>query len=166
MITTTKQIDDVVGARIVAAGQSVWIDDGIIYSSDDAVVQAIVDAYTLDEAKAALGEKISALAKAKRDLVVAGISAGEMAAWAIKRDEALKYAATGNASDAPLLSIEAAARGVALPVLMAKVSTAATGFAMLEGAIGGAAGKHRDAVTALPDFASLYVYDYATGWPV
>lgn len=165
-ITTEKQIDDALLGKISAAGYAVWIEDGVLRSTDDAAVQDIVDGYTLDEAKSAYCAKVAALAKAKRDCVVATISAGELASWPVKLAEAGAYARTGAPADAPLLSIEATARGVTLDALMAKVAGNAQTFAALEAGIAGTDGRHRDAIAALPDWASLYAYDYRTGWPV
>lgn len=165
-ITTQKQIDDALLGKITAAGLAIWIEDGVVRSTDDATVQAIVDAYTLAEAKLALSAKVALLAKTKRDGIVATISAGELASWPVKLAEASAYARTGDPADAPLLTIEATARGVTLADLMAKVAGNAQTFAALEAGIAGTDGRHRDAIAALPDWGALYAYDYTTGWPV
>lgn len=147
------------------AGHVLRQENGVWVSSDDAAVQAIIDTYTLDDAKARRAEEVAAHAKTLRDKVISAISSGEMASWPIKLAEASKYAQTGQASDAPMLSAEAAARGIALPELVAKVDGNATTFAGLESAIAGADGKHRDAIKAVSTFDEVAAYDYLTGWP-
>ena len=166
MIATEKQIDDVLLRKITGAGHAVWIEDGVVLSTDDGAVQAIVDDYTLDEAKAALCAKVLALAKVKRDIVIAGVSTGELASWPVKLAEYSAYARTADAADAPLLAHEASARGITLAELMSKVNRNALAFAALEANIAGVDGRHRDAITALTDWPALYAYDYSIGWPV
>lgn len=165
MISTEKQIDDALLGKIQAAGQAVWIEDGVLYSTDDGAVQAIIDSYTLSEAKAVLCGKVSALAKLKRDAAICGISAGELASWPIKLSESIAYQQTADSAVAPLLSIEAAARGVTLAELVARVASNAQTFAGLEASIAGADGRHRDAILLLQDWPDLYTYDYSNGWP-
>ena len=148
------------------AGHTLREENGAWVSSNDAEVQAIIDGYTLDDAKAVKAQEISDHAKALRDKVIRSISAGEMASWPIKLAEAAKYAQTGQASDAPMLAAEAQARGIELVALVQKVGGNATTFASLESAIAGVDGKHRDAIKALATFDEVSAYDYLTGWPV
>ncbi|MDR2186846.1 MAG: hypothetical protein LBE62_02205 [Azonexus sp.] len=166
MIQTDKRIDDALLKKIEAAGCLVWITDGVIYSSDDATVQAIIDAYTLDEAKAAVCIDILKLAKQKRDAATADIAPAEMASWAIKLAEAAAYKKNKDKTEAKLLEKEAKARGISLDALIVKVDGNAEQLSDLEAAISGTDGKHRDAVMALTDWAALYAYDYHAGWPV
>jgi hypothetical protein len=153
-------------AAISAAGH--WLEqrDGVWISSNDAIVQAIIDAYTLDAAKTELSKSVLAHAKLLRDRVVANISMGELASWPVKLSEAAKFAQTGAAGDCPMLSGEAAARGITLAALVAKVGGNATGFSAIEGAIGGADGKHRDAIKALSTFQEVATYNIHSGWPL
>ena len=151
-------------AAIAAAGHWLRQVDRVWQSSDDASVQAIIDAYTLDQAKAERMRESLVIAKGLRDAVVADISSGEMASWPIKRDEALAYAASGNQADAPLLSAEAQARGISLDAMLAKVSANAAWFQVAEAAIGGADGRHRDAIAALQTFEAVAAYDLTAGW--
>jgi predicted P-loop ATPase len=163
-------------ASINAAGYHVDQRDGVligIRSSDgatgadiDAAVQQIDDTYPVATAADYVCKAIEALATAKRNLVVAPYSPGEMASWPIKRAEALAYQASGNAADAPNLSNEATARGITLAALVAKVLADAARFAGVESAIAGTSGKHRDAVRALATHADIMAYDYTTGWPL
>lgn len=151
--------------RIRAAGHSLAQVDGVWVADDAAAVQALIDAYTPADAAAYLCTAISAHAKALRDRVVAAISPGEMASWAIKRAEMLAYAASGNAADAPLLAAEATARGCPLVEIVSRVQGSAAAFAALEAAISGAAGRHRDTVKALATHAEIAAYDWSAGWP-
>lgn len=151
--------------KIVSAGFSLREENGHWISSDDVAVQAIIDAYSLDDAKAHKSAQVSDHAKRMRDKVVRSISAGELASWSIKLSEASKYAQTGQASDAPMLGAEASARGITLAELVGKVGGNATTFAGLEAAIAGADGRHRDAIKTLTTFEEVAAYDFSTGWP-
>lgn len=146
-------------------GDLVWVEDGEWRCADDEAAQAIVDAFTLDDLKASLCAKISLHGKALRDRAVAAVSPGELAGWPIKRAEAAAFAASGNPADAPMLSAEAARRGITLLALLAKVGNNAGRFGALEADIGGTDGRHRDAVNACPDFAAALSYDWHVDWP-
>lgn len=150
---------------IARAGHLLRQENGVFVSSNDAAVQAIIDGYTLDDAKSHKSEQISAHAKMLRDRVIRNISAGEMASWPIKLSEAAKYAQTGQDADAPMLAAEASARGITLAELVAKVGGNATTFAGLEAAIAGTDGAHRDAIKACETFEAVAAYDFSTGWP-
>lgn len=152
--------------RIRASGHWLRCVDGAWISDDDAAVQAIIDNYPLADTRAEVCARINEHARALRDAAVAGVSPAEMASWAIKRAEAAAYAASGSAADAPVLAAEAAARGVALADIAARVTANAQALAMLEAAIAGVSGKHRDAVNALATFDGVLGYDYLAGWPV
>lgn len=122
-------------------------------------------------AQAARRRECDLLAKAKRDAIVADYSAAEMTSWPIKRAEALAWQTSGNAADAPLLSIEATARGVSLSELVTLVLNKANTLSQLEAAIAGNNGKHNDAIDALAategvTAAQIDAYDITTGWPV
>lgn len=149
---------------IAAAGYSLEQRDRVWQSSDDEAVQLIVDGYTLDQAKGERMRESLMIAKRMRDAVVADISSGEMASWHIKRAEAHAYATSGNAADAPLLLAEAQARGITLDAMLAKVSANAQRFQAAEAAIGGADGRHRDAIAALQTFEAVAAYDLTAGW--
>jgi hypothetical protein len=150
---------------IRAAGHHLEQLDGIWTSSDDSAVQIIIDAYTLDAAKAEVTKKVSAHAKVLRDRVVSEISMGELASWPVKLAEAVRFAETGNGANCPMLSAEAQARGIPLAALVGKVGGNALGFSAIEAAIGGADGKHRDAIKAITTFVALADYDCTAGWP-
>lgn len=139
------------------------------FASNPVAAQAIIDAWTPEQslawAKTVTSQAISDHAKHLRDKVTAGVSAGEMAAWSIKRAEAIAYRQTGDAADAPMLSAEASARGISLADLIGKVDTNTTLFASLEVQIAGIDGKHRDAIKALTTADAVMTYDWLTGWP-
>ncbi|MBS0353029.1 MAG: hypothetical protein JSR83_03880 [Proteobacteria bacterium] len=106
------------------------------------------------------------IARLKRDQVVAGISAAEMASWPIKRTEALAFQASGAAADAPNLAAEATARGISLPDLVAKVMNKSARLAALEAAIAGRCGAIQDAAAVAQSTAALRSIDLDAGWPV
>lgn len=143
----------------------VWIEDGIWCCRDVLAAQAIIDAYTLDDCQSSVCAEILNHARVLRDRIIAGISPGEMASWSIKRSEAAAYVATGNPADAPLLSAEAAARGVSVEALADKVAANASGLAQAEALIAGADGRHRDAVRAMNSIEAVMLYDWSAGWP-
>lgn len=151
---------------IQAAGHWLRQTDGQWVSSNDAAVQAIIDGYTLEQAIAHRQAECLTLAKGLRDKVVNGISAGEMAGWPIKLAEARAFAADPANAQTPMLAAEAAARGVTVAELVGKVGGNSTRFAALEAAIGGADGRHRDALTKLTTFEDVAAYDLTVGWPV
>lgn len=152
--------------KIRASGQWLAEVDGVWEASDDAAVQAIIDAFDVAEMANLVCKQIDALATAKRNQVIAGYSPGEMASWPIKRAEALAYQVINNESDAPNLDAEASSRGITLAALVAKVLADAERFAGTEAAIAGTSGRHRDAVRALTTHADIMAYDYTTGWPL
>lgn len=158
------------GAGLHAAIESLghWLRqvDGVWVSSDDAVVQSIIDSYSVAQAIAVRKAECLAIAKGLRDKAISGISAGEMAGWPIKLAEARAYAADPATAQTPMLSAEAAARGVTVAELVGKVGGNSTRFAALEAAIGGADGRHRDALARLTSFEAVAAYDLTAGWPV
>lgn len=146
------------------AGHWLREENGVWVSSDDAVVQAIIDGYTLVQARAKKCVEITAFAKSIRDRVVASVSAGEMASWSIKATEAARFNVDPT-SPCPMLSLEAQARGITLADLVGKVNGNTQRFSQAEAIIGGNDGRHRDAVMSLGDFGAIANYDYSTGWP-
>lgn len=151
---------------IGSAGHTLTCINGTWVSDDDASVQAIIDTYTLADAQSIIRAKISSHARHLRDTAVAEVSPAEIASWAIKRAEAAAYVTSGNPADALMLAVEAGARGITLDAIVARVQGNAAGLATLEAMIGGAEGRHRDAVSELKTFDAVLSYDYSTGWPV
>jgi hypothetical protein len=152
-------------AAIFAAGHSLWQVGMQWMSSDDVVVQAIIDSYTLDQAKAEKCALVLAHAAALRDKVIEMVSPGEMAAWPIKRAEADAFSADAATAKCPMLEKEALRRGISLLELVAKVLANAARFEYAETAIGGTDGAHRDAINKLATFEAVASYNYLTGWP-
>ena len=151
-------------SNVAAAGHRVRFEDGVWITSDDTAVQLIIDAFTLDEAKAEITAKVNAWAKSIRDSIVANFSPGEMAAWSVKFAEAAAYTANPTAST-PILSLEATHRGVPLTTLVALVMTNATLLGKAESQIAGTQGKHKDSIKTLTTFNAVAAYDFSTGWP-
>lgn len=164
MIDTTKLWDPVYN-RLSAAGVYIVYVDGVLECNNPTAAQAIINAYTVQDAHADKCAEVSAYAKTLRDKVIGNISPGEMASWPIKLAEAAQYTRTGDASVAPMLSTEALARGVTLDDLVTKVGNNAQQFSMLESLIAGADGKHRDAIKLLQTVQDVIHYDYSQGWP-
>lgn len=151
---------------IIAAGHWLHQVDGVWQASDEAAVQAIIDGYPLAACQAEIMSQIDAHAKALRDGVVADISAAEMASWTIKQREAAAWQASGIDADAPMLALEAQARGTTVAVLAGKVLAKAAQLSTLEAMIAGTCGRHCDAVKALDTFAAVLAYDWHSGWPI
>jgi hypothetical protein len=122
----------------------------------------------LVDEQARMVRALDLMAKAKRDQVVADFSSAEMAAWSIKRAEAIIYNGSGKASDAPCLSMEASARGMPLADLVGKVLSKATALSAMEAAIAGVCGGKQDAIRATATLDQLMAMErtIADGWPV
>ncbi|MFH2082061.1 MAG: hypothetical protein ABIK08_11320 [Pseudomonadota bacterium] len=126
---------------------------------------------TVPAALAGIQADCDALAAKKRGEITKGISPAEMASWSIKRAEAMAYQVSGTAGDAPMLQVEATARGVTLADLAAKVMAKAALLSQAEALIAGTNGKHNDALAALAaapgtTVANMLAYDMTTGWPL
>ena len=161
---------------INAAGYSVEQRDSLLFgvrTSDgatgdeiDAAIMQIDSDYSVSSSADYVCKLIDAMATAKRNKVIAPYSPGEMAAWSIKREEALKYQAIPDVASAPNLNVEAQIRGITLAELVTKVLNDAARFSAIEAAIAGTSGKHRDYVKNAATIEDIMVYDYNTGWPV
>lgn len=154
---------------VEAAGERLWMVDGTWVSSNDQVVQAIINNYTLDQAKAYRFAESKSIGKAKRDAIIAHASAGEMATWPIKRDEANSYVPIVSEADptaCPFLKAEAQYRNISLAEIVAKVKENTQRFQAAEAAIGGIEGKHRDNIAALNTFEEVLAYDLTADYPV
>ena len=143
-----------------------WLEqrDGVWISSDDIAVQAIIDWYTLDQAKTARRGEVSAVARRKYDLITSGISAAEMAGWPILLSEALAYRASGAVGAA--IQAEADIRGIAVADLVTKIEGNAAQFQAARAAIAGTDGRKRDEIDALTTFEAVAGYDIHEGWPL
>ena len=148
-----------VAGHLLAEVNGVWLAD------DATAVQAIIDGYTLAHAIARRQADCLAIAKSLRDKAISGISQGEMAGWPLKLVEARAFAASPATAQTPMLSAEAASRGVTVAELVGKVVGNSARFAGLEAAIGGTDGRHRDALARLTNFEDVASYDLTAGWP-
>ncbi len=144
------------------AGHALRQENGAWVASNDAAVQAIIDGFTLADAKAAVGDCIDAEAKRIRAKALKAVDPSEMAAWATKYAEAKALQAGGPPADAVNLQAEADFRGITLTQLATKVVQKFNQTANREAKIAGLAGKHKDAVTALGSFAAVNSYDWQT----
>ena len=149
---------------VAAAGH--WLEqrDGVWISSDDTAVQAIIDGYTLAQAKTEKRREVSAVARQKYNLVTAGISAAEMAGWPILLSEAVAYRASGIVGAS--IHSEATIRGIGVADLVTKIEGNAAAFQSARAAIAGTDGKKRDEIDALETFEAVAAYDINGGWPL
>ena len=163
--------DQVIEKHIVPAQVvSVAVPDGFSVAGYEyvggQVVKKMPTEGELIAARSAKASECDLIAKSKRDGIVKDISAAEMASWPIKRSEAISYQATNDASLAPMLSAESAARGVTLPALAEKVLAKSVALSVIEAGIAGCSGRHQDAINALDDLDEISAYDISAGWPV
>jgi len=139
----------------------------------DAGTQAYMQTYVVTQmsdlaaAQAIVINAIEALAKSKRDAVVSSYSPAEMAAWGIKRAEALAYQASENVADASNLALEAQERQIPLDDLVDKVLAKAAALSALEAFIAGTCGRKQDAVRACATVQAVAdeLADMGNGWP-
>lgn len=144
----------------------VRVSDGATGEDVDNAIMQIDSSYSITACADYVCKIIDEIATNKRNKVIAPYSPGEMAAWPIKRAEALAYQASGNATDAPNLNAEATARGMPLPTLVNKVLSDAARFSWIEAHIAGTSGKHRNAIRNCQTIEEITSYNYNTGWPV
>ena len=149
---------------VANAGVLIRVVDGIEECSDETAAQAIIDGYTLAQAKAEKKREVSAKAREKYDLVTAGISAAEMAGWPILLSEALTYRASGTVGAA--IQAEATIRGITVADLVTKIEGNAAAFQTARAAIAGTDGKKRDEIDALTTFEAVAAYSIDEGWPL
>ncbi|MGT2453793.1 hypothetical protein ACU4GI_11030 [Cupriavidus basilensis] len=123
---------------------------------------------SLETAQAITIAAIEALAKSKRDAVVADYSPAEMSAWSMKRAEALAFGASQDAAGAPALAMEAQVRGIPLSELVDKVLAKAVALSQLEAGIAGTCGKKQDAVRACESVQEVQALlgEIEVAWPV
>lgn len=163
---TINYIEKGAGLHRAISAAGYWLEErgGVWISSNDAAVQAIIDGYTLAEAKAERKRECSAKAREKYDLVTAGISAAEMAGWPILLSEAMTYRASGAVGAA--IQSEATIRGIAVADLVTKIEGNAAAFQQARAAIAGTDGRKRDEIDALTTFDAVAAYNVDEGWPL
>lgn len=152
--------------EIADAGFSLVQSNGVWVADNESEVQLIIDSYPIENAKKIVNDEIDLHAKKLRDGIVSYISSAEMASWPIKRTEATDYSKSHSEADAPMLLIEAQARGITLDVLVEKVLSKATALSQLEAEISGACGAHNDAIKSASTFEDVLSYDWRSGWPL
>lgn len=118
----------------------------------------------LDSAHAAISARIDADAKAARDAITDAYSSGEMSSWPIKRSQALRFQASGNETDAPMLVEEAGYRRVSVSDLADLVLAKADVLASLEARIAGESGYLQDQLRAADSMAAVEAFARAQGW--
>lgn len=159
--------------QIEAAGHWLRQNNRVWEVSDEAAVQAIIDAYPLSETIAEKQLEIEQFANQVRVRKL-GEPSPEQAMWAIKADQAERFLATSDPAQAPLIVDEATHRGETPQSLALKIRDKATAQRSLEARIAGLAGKHKRALVAMAketptaaDFRAVLDYDYKadTSWP-
>lgn len=110
------------------------------------------------DALSAVVRAIDDYAASLRNLACAPASPFEAASWSLKIAEA-------KAGGGAMLSTEAAARGVTLEAMVARVLGNAGALGALEATISGVAGKHKDAARLLTEREEILAYDWREGWP-
>lgn len=110
--------------------------------------------------------QIEAIASDQRRKITDRASPQEMAAWTLKLNEANAWMASQNDADAPMLTLEAQARGTTTQDIVNRVLANARQYQQAEGMIAGASGKHKDAVRALTIVEDVVAYDVTAGWPL
>ena len=93
-----------------------------------------------------------------------GIGHFEAAALSEKLREARAHQVTPIDASAPGLAAEATSRGITTSALVTLVMTKAAKARNDEAQIAGIAGKHKDAVKAMP-VDGVLTYDWRAGWP-
>ncbi len=165
MITLEKMCDDL-AFRLAAAGHWLMVEDNVVITDDDNAVAAIIDAYTAADFSASKQRAVSDFATTLRDRLVAGVSAAEMAGWAIKLAEAKAYdAANGFGVLTPALSAEAEAAKSSLADLVQVVLAKAAVLTSAEAQISGVKTMHKNAIANLTTFEDIAAYDFTGGWP-
>lgn len=172
-------------AAVEAAGERLWQEHGGWYSSNDTVVQAIIDAYTPADQKAwALAQVVPAI-KAERErrqvtggfpvtLPDVGLVRFHSDAHSRSQHAGLYAAATltlmeGGSAASPVMDPATGKQvmwrtmsGAMVPLSVGALLTLLQASMSHEGAIHAAADAHIAAATASAD---PLAYDYSTGWP-
>ncbi|MES2048873.1 MAG: hypothetical protein V4447_10760 [Pseudomonadota bacterium] len=152
-------------SAIIAAGHVLRQENGIWVSTDDEVVQAIIDAY--DPLAGAVTNKkaeIDAKAKWLRDKAVAGYSKGEIGKWEAKYRQAQAFDTSKNPDDAPDLVAEAGAAMSDVQTIASRVIAKGDMFSALEAKIAGTATRHKNIISAMTDFNEVINYDFSAWW--
>lgn len=155
-----------------------WIWDGTSRLTEDiAAADAVIAAYTLDDAKFYAKERVKAYAKELRDQALADMySAFETSSWTTKAAEAKAYidwddkGQSGTKPTVDFISDEATKAALIEGTVTERtiadriVKNALTASAF-ETSVAGTSTGHKAKIDALTTFAEVEAYDWSTGWP-
>lgn len=142
-----------IAAAIVDASAATGVAQGWTYSGGT-FAAPVVPVPALTDVKAAKLVELAAACSLRMDAIKAGYPLDEVQSWDKQESEARAYTASNTAAT-PLLSALAAARGIALADLAARVIAKADQFAAASGAIIGKRQKYEDQVSAAADSATV-----------
>lgn len=159
---------------IVAAGH--WLEyragdgypgEGAWVASDEAVVQAIIDAYPLANYQAELRAKVERHAAAVLDrfMAVLNYSPWEASSWSALEAQARALLAGGDPGQAPKIVSEAQASGKTPAQIAARVVANADALQAFLDAVKAVRTAHKDAISACGSFSDARALDVMTGWP-
>lgn len=149
--------------RLRELGHLIVDENRVKFAADPTAVEAIIAAYTLDEAKDYRKEQIDRFAaKLLTAHMDAGFGAGSAFIFAMKLTEA-RHVLGGGTSQT--LTNEAADRGIPPVALANQIIAKANALAARERQIADRLARHKDAVDALTDATDVAHYDASTGWP-
>lgn len=108
--------------------------------------------------------EVELLAAEQRRRVTAPSSPSEMASWTEKLRQARAH--DGTDASAPMLALEAHARGISTADIVGRIVANADAFTRAEAVIAGTSGRHRDRIAALATVDEILAYDITAGWPL
>lgn len=149
---------------VADAGHTLWNEDGIWYSSNDAVVQPLLDAYGLPQVVAEIQNQIAAFANTLFIQAAQDYTAQEMATWGVCYMEAQQYIANPSAS-VPNLTLEATTSGQTVSALAEIFVAKGNAYLQAKAQIAGTRTLHYNNVAVLTDISSALAYNFTTGWP-
>jgi hypothetical protein len=145
MIDFKSKSSDGLSKAIADAGHFVRFHDNVLECSDEAAVQAIIDAYTLDQARAPVITCIKDLAREK---ILAFLPDWKQSNFNARMNEINEARFTRVLTDLESAEVEA------MRVVWLKAK-----------AIRDASNTHGANLQALTEFAGVIGYDCKTGWP-
>jgi hypothetical protein len=158
---------------IEAAGHWLRQNNRVWECSDEAAVQAIIDAHPISETIAEKQLEVDQFASQVR-VKKLGEPSPEQAMWTVKADQAERFLATNDPLQAPLIADEASFRGETVQALATRIRDKSNAQKTLEARISGVAGKHKRALMTMAkenptaaDFRAVIDYDYKAdiNWP-
>jgi len=150
---------------IRAAGQWIREENGVWISSNDEIVQNIIDNFdAISEAIVNKKAEIDAFARRLRDKAISAYSPGEIGKWQAKYDQARAYIQSKNVEDAPDLAMEAQYGNTTLDAVATRVIANGNMFSNLEAKIAGACGRHKRIVESMQNLDEIINYDFSAWW--